>query len=364
MNRVLSANLTPNRLKAELQTRAPFRLLPSAIFLPPPAAVYAAPVLKGVWRRLDDWVIRAACGSVRSAKGVASRAEEALQRLSRPDCFHPAVEVPELRFRSERDFEFDSPLPSPWDRNNRVRGRIYRAGERWQERPAALLVHGWNGELGYDYQFPYLSRHLRRQGINAVMLELPYHGTRRPRGPMEESNFLSPDFLSMVEAVRQALAEMGAMIRWLETQGVRRVGVWGVSLGGWLSGLLVSHHPGLHAAVLVTPVVQMNRAVDQLPFFHPVRENLRGETFDLGVLNLDVRKPLLPPEQILLVAAHHDRFVPFASVEGLRNAWGNPPFWTRPHGHISILLSLTTMKATTRWLAERLGQREKAEGGR
>ena len=313
-------------------------------------------MLEGLSQRLDEWVIRSAAGSVRPASGIPSRADAAATLLKRSDCFSPTVRAPDLHFLNPRDFQFDTPLPSPWSHNNRVRGKLYRAGDHGKPRPTVLLVHGWNGELGYDLQFPFLARHLQHRGVNVAMLELPYHGGRKPTGPGVETNFISPDFLSMVEAVRQALAEMQAMILWLEAEGMGPVGVWGVSLGGWLAGLLASHHPGLHAMVLLTPVVRMGEAVERLAFFEPVRQNLRRDPMDLARLSLEARVPLLSSDRMLLVAARHDRFVPYATVESLCQAWGRPVLWPRSHGHISILFSWPTLKATLRWLSEKLNE--------
>src|SRR5437764_6794844 len=72
------------------------------------------------------------------------------------------------------------------------------------------------------------------------MFEFPYHGRGRPRGPGAIQNFISYDLLHMLEATRQALADARALMGWLAGQGSPAVGVWGISLGAWLAGLLIS----------------------------------------------------------------------------------------------------------------------------
>jgi len=83
-----------------------------------------------------------------------------------------------------------------------------------------------------------LARRLTKQGVNVAMFALPYHTRRKPRGRKSIHNFLSGDLVHVVQAAHQSLADARALIAWLEEQGCSRIGLWGISLGAWLSGLL------------------------------------------------------------------------------------------------------------------------------
>lgn len=245
-------------------------------------------------------------------------------------------------------FRFSSTVQTSSPENNVVHGRFFPAAKQWQNRPTAVLLHGWNAELCYRRLFPYIARRFRSVGLNTAILELPYHMHRRPReGPVRD--FISTDLHRMLEATRQALADTQALCRFFEAQGSPGVGVWGFSLGAWLAGLLTWSEARLRFAVLATPVTRIDRVIQDLAFCEPVRRSLEREPIDLAPLNLAARAPVLDPRRILLVEARHDLFAPAATVEELWQAWQQPDILRLSHGHISLLMSLPVMERIVRW---------------
>lgn len=302
-------------------------------------------------RPLDRLAIRGAVASVEvvDACGDIVAAEELLQQ---PDLFSAAVEpARDVRFKSAHDFQFTSPMDSPWHENRVVHGKFFRAGKDWEHKPGVVLLHGWNGELGYWRQFPYLAWRLNRRGVNAAMFELPYHAQRKPQGRDAIRNFISHDLRCMIEATQQAMADARALLGWLREQGSPSVGFWGVSLGAWLAGLLACHEPNSRFAVLMTPVTRMDRAIRELAFCEAIRRSLGEASFNFERLNLLSHQPVLRPEKILLVQSRYDLFAPSETVEELWRAWNQPQMWRLRHGHISVLMSLPVMERTVRWIA-------------
>src|SRR5437667_417504 len=80
----------------------------------------------------------------------------------------------------------------------------------------------------------------RRAGINTARIELPYHAHRKPSPGI---NFISVDLPQMIEATRQAISDTRALLGWLREQGCPSVGVWGISLGAWIGGLVACSEP-------------------------------------------------------------------------------------------------------------------------
>ena len=234
-----------------------------------------------------------------------------------------------------------------------MHGRFFPATTDWPARPTTVLLHGWNAEIGYRTLFPYLARRLNGAGINALMYELPYHSQRKPRRARrgEPTNFLSGDLLHVVQASHQAIADARALVAWLREQGCDRVGVWGISLGGWLAGMLACAEPELHFAAMMTPVVRMDRVIAELDFCKPIRRSLRGRSVRLEPMNLVTHRPKLAPGKILIVASEHDLFAPVETVEELTRAWGGPMLWRPRHGHISVMMSAPVMGRVTDWIA-------------
>lgn len=253
----------------------------------------------------------------------------------------------ELSFQDSGRFTFPSPIAGPWEENNIVPGRWTRAG-RAEKQPTVILVHGWKGEWQYEYLFPFLAWRLGQAGVNTIRLELPYHGRRKPGAPGAVRNFISDDWERMMEAVLQALAELRGLIGWLRSRGGAPVGLWGFSLGAWLSAMVASADPRAEFLLLVTPICDLIRAISELPFCAPIRNGPGIEGRGLEAFNLAHHPPMT--RQVLLVEAEHDLFAPKETVEELWRAWGGPEIWRVPHGHISVLLSAPTLTKAVRWI--------------
>ena len=244
-------------------------------------------------------------------------------------------------------------MPSRWPENNKVHGRFFPAAKNWRKKPTVVLVHGWNAESSYRLLFPYLSWRLNRTGLNAAMIELPYHSHRKPRGRDAVTNFLSNDLVHVLQAMRQALADTRALVGWIREQGSPFVGLWGFSLGAWLTGLSVCATPEISAAAMVIPVSRMDRVIDELGFCRSIRERLEGADLNLDSLNLISHRPKLAPENILMVASEHDMFAPVETIEELWLAWNRPTLLRSRQGHISTLMSAPVMEKTVNWMAGR-----------
>jgi dienelactone hydrolase len=305
-------------------------------------------------RPLDWMAIQTGSASVRRSTVVQRSPEEIGEFLRRPDFFSPALSAPpELTFADESEFRFTSPITTAWPANNTVHGRLFPCGPDWRARPSVVLLHGWNGESAYWSLFPWWARQLARAGVNAAMLELPYHSRRRPRDDGAAANFISGDVLHVATAVRQALADVRALVAWLASEGSPCVGVWGMSLGAWLSGLLACTEPRLGFAVLLSPIADIARAVRELAFCEPIRRGLAPHDVALAGFNLAAHVPKLPPERILLLKSEHDLLAPGETIEGLWQAWKRPEMWRLPHGHISVMMDLAVARRTVEWIRQR-----------
>ena len=303
-------------------------------------------------RSLDRLVIRLACRGIPTPGRHLPHAEEAATLLERSDFFCDFVESPsDFQFVGKNSFQFKSPISTPWEVNNLVRGELFRCAENWQNCPTVILLHGWNDEIGYRFRFPYLAKLLARHRVNCAVIELPYHLQRRPRGRDAITNFISEDLWRMIEATRQAIADTRALVKWLHAQGCEKVGLWGVSLGGWLGGLVVCCEPFVNFAVLTTPVAKLERVITELAFCAPIRRSYEVSKISLAKLNLASHHPKTHRENILIQEAEDDLFAPKEAIEEFWAAWNEPQIWRMRHGHISILMSVPVMKRTVTWIA-------------
>src|SRR6267142_584404 len=122
---------------------------------------------------LDRFAIRSACGSVLPSPDGQSHLNEASELLRRSDFFAPSVEPAAVDFISKSEFRFPSAVQTDSENNDVVRGHFEAAASDWPQRPSAILLHGWNSELQYQWQLPFWSQLLARAGVNAFRFELP-----------------------------------------------------------------------------------------------------------------------------------------------------------------------------------------------
>ncbi len=310
--------------------------------------------------KLIDWsVIQVSSMREPPADGQNPRLEEALEFLNGPD-FIPAESRPaQTEFypdQSRPHFRFPTPHPCSFEENNVVYGRLYRCAERWRERPVIVLLHGSNDFISYWFRYPLIARHYNQAGFNVATLVAPYHFQRRPRQFRTSSR---PDYLWWAKTHAQAVAEIRALTGWLLGQGCPAVALCGSSYGARLAGLTVSRDARLAAVVLNKPAVGANPAFAKQLFKRRLRESWLKQSAALKALNLTpfnlaLARPAIPKENILLIEAIHDLYVPKEAIAGFWQAWGRPEIWRLPHGHLSTNLKPGLTGRVLRWLAPRL----------
>ncbi len=274
------------------------------------------------------------------------RLEEALELLKGPEFIRDDSQAARVEFDPDGSglhFRFASPRRSNYAENDIVYGRLYRCGERWQERPVVILLHGSGDSLNYNVRFPLIARRCNSVGFNAVTLVAPYHFRRRPRqlgGGLGNS-----DCLQLAEATAQAITEIRAMTGWLLKEGCPAVALWGFSMGAWHAGMLACRDARLSCVVLACPCARMNPWAEQRAIRPRVRARLskvRGlcEGLNLTGLNLTNTQPVILRENVLLIEGVHDLICPKDDIEDLWQAWGQPDIWRLLHGHVSVCCGL------------------------
>ena len=308
-------------------------------------------------RLLDRSAIHFAAARMPLPDGRDSRLTDAQQLIDSPEFIPTQVQAAKVQFAGAVGFRFATPQPGPFAENNTVHGRFYRCAGRWQDRPTVLLLHGWNDASNHYVLFRFLAARLNRSGINTATLTAPFHFQRRPRQLGAWSNFLCPDILRTVQAIQQAVAEARSLAEWLRQQGSPAVGLLGVSLGGLLAGLAVCHDARFSAAVLLVPVARLDRLLEEAAFCRGIRLAWNGHPVAAGKLNLTANRPVLPRQNILLIEAIHDLFVPVETMEELWRAWDQPDIWRLRHGHLSVLAALGLHRRIVDWITPRLRAR-------
>ena len=252
-------------------------------------------------------------------------------------------------------FHFNSFVETPHPRNNVVHGRLYEINDK-PDAPTVVVLHGWHME-SYKF-FDYYCRLLIRNGYNAVLVDLPYHIHRRAPSSFHGAFTFSDDPVLTILVMKQSVLDVEAAINWVKSRGAGKIGMFGVSYGGMLSGLVGCVEPQVDFMMLVVPPAdlydfftqsRLGRLFEkQSPTMFKEMKAHR-EVFDkISLINL---KPQMPPERIFLVLAEYDGMVRSEMIEKLWLAWERPYIERYVHGHLSVIVSNPSMhRDMRRWL--------------
>jgi len=205
-----------------------------------------------------------------------------------------------------------------------------------------VCLHTWTtGYFALQRQV-YMVDRLYKAGLNVVVPMLPFHGSRNPPESRFGGQFFpgtSPQRTN--EAFGQGTWDVRSLTAWLRSEGCGRVGVMGMSLGGYITAVLASVDAELDFAIAMIPMVSMADLLWEHGADHPVRKQAEHSGISLDLTRSLYRvhsplelSPLLAPERLMVIAGKGDRICLPAHVERLWEHWGRPRIHWFPGGHI------------------------------
>ncbi len=209
-------------------------------------------------------------------------------------------------------------------------------------RPWLICINGYRTGSAVIEFVSFNARRLHREfGLNLVFPVSPLHGPRAAGASGDRVIFAGA--MNTVHTAAQALWDIRRIKSWVtDVEEAPAVGVSGLSLGGFLTALLVCFEDDLACAIAGIPesdlVRGMRRNVEPLlpPFYEQWGLSWRSlERVNRAVSPLAM-DPLLPPEKLFIFAGLVDRWVRPGNVKGLWERWGRPEICWYKGGHLSF----------------------------
>ena len=237
---------------------------------------------------------------------------------------------------------FTSAIASPWPENNRVHAQLFRAR---RSGPAVVVLAQWNARWEEQQS---VCHWLRKLGITAVKMSLPYHDRRAIPGHPRADHLVGPNIGLTMQAGRQAVVDVRRTLRWLEQQGYDRLGVLGTSIGSAIGFITMCHEPALRAGAFLHASTYFGEVVS-----HGLTTTNVWESLSAGVSRDELRRywsPISPfpyisklrgaERRILLITGRYDpTFWPEfteALLQELRNEQVGFESLSLPCGHYSM----------------------------
>lgn len=256
---------------------------------------------------------------------------------------------------SGRDFEhltFESGFePAPgeparerWLSHARNRTAHAYVVRRDPSAPWLVAINGYRmGLAGIDIRLFDPRIYGDRLGLNLAIPVLPLHGPRRI-GRFSGDGYLDGDPVAFVHAEAQAMWDLRRLLSWIRAQGGERIGVLGLSLGGYNCALLASVDPGFACAIAGIPVADFTRIMwtHGPPWLLRAYEREGLARDELAEILRPIAplalEPRVPREGRAIFAGTGDRIVPPEHQRDLIAHWQPPVHRWYQGGHVTFRL--------------------------
>lgn len=180
-------------------------------------------------------------------------------------------------------FRYPSPYPSPHPVNNTVYGLADLRPEG-QARSALIFLHGHS--MGTFAPLELMAVPLKRLGWDIYYIALPYHMQRRPPGTWCGQYAYSADIGRTLQAFKQSVLDVRALMQWIGDARGQPVALAGVSYGAYVACLtaLVDPRP---AAVIA---LMAGASLAAVPFAGRVNPALRADLRAGGVTREELER--------------------------------------------------------------------------
>ena len=278
-----------------------------------------------------------------------------------------------LRFRPDDGacelLTFDSPFrtvnPKLRDSYPRQKRNMRAAAQYWRHddgpRPTICVIHGFMADPYWLNRMFFALPWFYQQGYDILLYTLPHHGRRQSRlSPFSGHGFFAGGIANLNESMAHAVHDFRIFMDYLESRGVSRMGVTGISLGGYTSALLAAVEERLHFSIPNVPVVSLpDLVLEWFPLNLPIKgllkasgTSVRDARHMLAVHSPLSYTPLIPKERRMVIAGAGDRLAPPKHARLLWDHWDRPHIHWFPGNHVLHLDQGKYLKEISRFLRD------------
>jgi pimeloyl-ACP methyl ester carboxylesterase len=221
-------------------------------------------------------------------------------------------------------------------------------------RPLVILIHGYLGGIHKMERRIWPLGFLEKTGLDVALFVLPFHGPRTTRNFAELPPFPGAEPRITNEGFRQAMADFRDLVGWLSANGYEKIGVMGMSLGGFSAALAATLEPKLAFAVPMIPLASIADVAKLNGHLGATPEETDAQYRALEAVHR-VTSPLyrplaIAPEKVLIIGGEADRITPIENARKLAAHFGCQ-IETMPGGHLVQFGRNEKFRSVARFLA-------------
>lgn len=212
-------------------------------------------------------------------------------------------------------------------------------------RPWLVCLHGFGTGRPFMDLYAFRAAFLHHVlGLNLAIPVHPMHGLRSS-SRFSGADFMSHDLMNVVHGMAQSVWDVRRVVSWIRTQDPPAVGLYGVSLGGYLTALVAGLDDGLDCAIAGIPICNLPELYEyhsppRLVRTPEARALLGAAVGDvLSVVSPLSFAPLVPRERRFLFAGLIDRMATPQQALALWEHWERPRIAWYGGNHVGYLWS-------------------------
>jgi pimeloyl-ACP methyl ester carboxylesterase len=185
-----------------------------------------------------------------------------------------------------------------------------------------------------------------KKGYDILLYTLPFHGHRKDwLHPFSGFGFFAHGFAHINEAMLQSVYDLRILMNYLEHSGVTKMGISGLSLGGYISALtacadsrpafVIPNAPAVSLADMVREWAPMSRILGQIMPRNGI--SIRKQRHYMAIHTPLTYQPKVDTDRLLIIGGAGDRFTPPRYVKLLHEHWAGSQMHWFPGNHIMHL---------------------------
>ena len=208
-----------------------------------------------------------------------------------------------------------------------------------------------------DIGYRRIAARLNRRGWNVVLMHLPYHYSRVPRGHFNGALALTANLPQNAETLRQAVIEVRQLMNFFRANGCRDFGVIGTSYGGWVGALLSFLERDFRFVTLLQPIADVEHAIWESPASSMIRKTLLAAGIERGASRrhahltspLDGR-PACDGARVQVIGGEYDLIAPPSILKDLTRIWPESRFALVAQGHFGYAAMSEALRSIEEFL--------------